>query len=64
MKVNSLDGLMLLGLLRIKVGNIHENGEGETRYDLSKTMLTLTLTRMLLLLLLLLLLWWWWEEPR
>lgn len=50
MKVNSLDGLMLLGLLSSRIGNIHVNGEGETRYDLT---LTLSSKKK----------WWWWE-PR
>lgn len=46
MKVNFLDGLMSLGWLGIRIGNIRANGEGEIRYELTLT-LTLTLSKMM-----------------
>lgn len=38
MKVDFLDGLMSLGWLRPRIGNIHANDGGEIRYELTSTL--------------------------
>lgn len=47
MKVNFLDGLMSLGWLRPRIGNIHANDGGEIRYELMSTLTSLALSKMM-----------------